>query len=175
MCQAFYHILRSIKTRFTQGRLFYTQGPFFCTLGPLFCALVREEAIFAICKRCANEGFACMCKEIVHYDTSAMKRFLTSVSLQHEPKASDVITLVKKTFIHTSIVRNFISRGVKIRISSYFIWRCAEFDFELSNSNLTSLIWLQIIEVPTESSRNGLMLRVPLRGSTLLKVFMTRQ
>ena len=26
-----------------------------------------------------------------------MKRFLTSVSLQHEPKASDVITLVKKT------------------------------------------------------------------------------
>ena len=32
---------------------------------------------------------------IVHYDTSAMKRFLTSVSLQHEPKASDVITLVK--------------------------------------------------------------------------------
>ena len=56
MCQAFYHILRSIKTRFTQGRLFYTQGPF-------FCALVREEAIFAVCKRCANEGFAYMCKE----------------------------------------------------------------------------------------------------------------
>ena len=27
-----------------------------------------------------------------------MKRFLTSVSLQHEPKATDVITLVKKTF-----------------------------------------------------------------------------
>ena len=27
-----------------------------------------------------------------------MKRFLTSVSLQHESKASDVITLVKKTF-----------------------------------------------------------------------------
>ena len=22
-----------------------------------------EEAIFAVCKRCANEGFACMCKE----------------------------------------------------------------------------------------------------------------
>ena len=35
---------------------------------------------------------------IVHYDTSAMKCFLTSVSLQHEPKASDLITLVKKTF-----------------------------------------------------------------------------
>ena len=47
-----------------------------------------------------------------------MKRFLTSVSLQHEPKASDVITLVKKTFLHTSIVRNFISRGVKMRISA---------------------------------------------------------
>ena len=27
-----------------------------------------------------------------------MKRFLRSVSLQHEPKASDLITLVKKTF-----------------------------------------------------------------------------
>ena len=27
-----------------------------------------------------------------------MKRFLMSVSLQHEPKASDVITLVKKSF-----------------------------------------------------------------------------
>ena len=37
-------------------------------------------------------------QQIVHYDTSAMKHFLTSVSLQHEPKASDVITLVKKTF-----------------------------------------------------------------------------
>ena len=29
---------------------------------------------------------------------STLQRFLTSVSLQHEPKASDVITLVKKTF-----------------------------------------------------------------------------
>ena len=58
------------------------------------------------------------CKKyaIVHYDTSAMKRCLTSVSLQHEPKASDVITLVKKTFVRTTIVRNFISRGVKMRI-----------------------------------------------------------
>ena len=55
---------------------------------------------------------------IVHYDTSAMKRFLTSVSLQHEPKASDVITLVKKTFFRMSIVRNFISQGVKMRISA---------------------------------------------------------
>ena len=62
VCQAFYHILRSVKTRFTRGRLFYTQGPFFCALGPLFCALVREEAIFSVCTRCANEGFACMCK-----------------------------------------------------------------------------------------------------------------
>ena len=55
---------------------------------------------------------------IVHYGTSAMNRFLTSVSLQHEPKASDVITLVKKTFFRTSIVRNFISRGAKMRISA---------------------------------------------------------
>ena len=56
--------------------------------------------------------------KIVYYDTSAMKGFLTSVSLQHEPKASDVITIVKKTFFRTSIVRNFISRGVKMRISA---------------------------------------------------------
>ena len=55
---------------------------------------------------------------IVHYATSAMKRFLTSVNLQHEPKASDVITLVYKTFFRTSIVRNFISRGVEMRISA---------------------------------------------------------
>ena len=41
----------------------FIQGPFFSALGPLFCALVREETIFAVCKRCANEGFACMCKE----------------------------------------------------------------------------------------------------------------
>ena len=47
-----------------------------------------------------------------------MKRFLMSVSLQHELKASDVNTLIKKTFFRTSIVRNFISRGVKMRISA---------------------------------------------------------
>ena len=47
-----------------------------------------------------------------------MKRFLMSVSLQHEPKARDAITLVKKTFFRMSIVRNFISRGVKMRISA---------------------------------------------------------
>ena len=57
------------------------------------------------------------CK-IVDYDTCAMKLFLTSVSLQHESKANDVITLVNKTFFRTSIVRNFISRGVKMRISA---------------------------------------------------------
>ena len=55
---------------------------------------------------------------IVHYDTSAMRRFLTSVSLQHEPKTTDVTTLVKKTFFRTSIVRNFISLSLKMRISA---------------------------------------------------------
>ena len=34
-------------------------------LGSLFCALVWEEAISVVCKRCANEGFACMGKEEV--------------------------------------------------------------------------------------------------------------
>ena len=42
--------------------------------------------------------FAEINTKLVHWDTSAMKRFLMSASLQHEPKASDVITLVKKTF-----------------------------------------------------------------------------
>ena len=56
-------ILRSSKTRFTQGRLFYTQGSLFCAAGPLFCSPVREGAIFPVCERCENEGFACMCKE----------------------------------------------------------------------------------------------------------------
>ena len=46
-----------------------------------------------VCEKCR------MCERIVHYDTSAIKLFLTSLSLQHEPKASDVITLVKKTFV----------------------------------------------------------------------------
>ena len=36
------------------------------TLGPLFCALVWEEVIFAVCKWCANEGFACMCKKNIY-------------------------------------------------------------------------------------------------------------
>ena len=42
----------------------------FYTLGPLFCALVRENAIFAVCKRCANKGFTFMCREkgfLVYY------------------------------------------------------------------------------------------------------------
>ena len=50
---------------FYQG--FYTQAPLFCALGPLFCALVREKAIFAVCQRCANESFACTCKEKVFF------------------------------------------------------------------------------------------------------------
>ena len=45
-----------------------------------------------------SRHFQCQSRIIVHYAASAMKRFLTSVSLQHEPKASDVIRLVKKTF-----------------------------------------------------------------------------
>ena len=33
------------------------------TRGPLFCVLVREKAIYAVCKRYAKAGFTCMCKE----------------------------------------------------------------------------------------------------------------
>ena len=46
---------------------------------------------------------------LVHYDTSAIKNFLTSVSLQHELKASDVITLVKKTFFARVSYKFFIT------------------------------------------------------------------
>ena len=55
-----------------------------------------------------------MHEEIVHYDTSAMKRFLTSVSLQHEPKASDVITLVEKT----------VFARVSYEILYHEVWKC---------------------------------------------------
>ena len=47
-------------------------------------------------------------KIIVHYDTSAMKRFLTSVSHTRQ-----------ENVFSTSIVRNFISRGIKMRISAH--------------------------------------------------------
>ena len=79
----------------------------------------KSSVIFSLCIYTVSKCFLfhVFYLTIVHYDTSAMKRFLTSVSFQHEPKASDVITLVKKTFVRTSIVRNFISRGVKMRIS----------------------------------------------------------
>ena len=36
------------------------------TQGPLFRTLAREEAIFADCKRCANDVFACLCKEKIN-------------------------------------------------------------------------------------------------------------
>ena len=59
-------------------------------------------------------GFASMSAPLI----DLALHFRKFVSLQHEPKARDVITLVKKTFFRTSIVRNFIPRGVKIRISA---------------------------------------------------------
>ena len=76
---------------------------------------------------------------IVHYDTSAMKRFLTSVSFQHEPKASDVITLVNKTFCsHEYRTKFYITRcenadfrtrsDIKIPFSIFFRFFTIEFD-----------------------------------------------
>ena len=47
----------------------------------------RKTAAFVTCRAVRKRGNA---RIIVHYDTSAMKRFLTSVSLQREPKVSDV-------------------------------------------------------------------------------------
>ena len=46
-----------------KGDYFTPKGHFLRPIGPLFCALVRELAIFAVCKQCENEVFACMCKE----------------------------------------------------------------------------------------------------------------
>ena len=48
----------------------------FCALSLLFCALVWEEAIFAVSKRCANEGFACICKEKIYVEQKTVKIFL---------------------------------------------------------------------------------------------------
>ena len=42
--------LESLSSHTCYTSYFYAQGP-------LFCALVREEAIFVVCKWCANEGF----------------------------------------------------------------------------------------------------------------------
>ena len=118
MCQAFYHILRFIKTRCTHGRLFYTQGPFFCTLGLLFCALVREEAIFAVCKRCANKVFACMCKE--KYDIqqvveiglqSRVIRYSSSIYTAHitlDVKSSARLNWSTKMFSRWHLIAEFI-------------------------------------------------------------------
>ena len=69
-------ILRSRETRFTHGRLF-------CALGPLFGALVRGEAIFDVCKRCANEGFACMCKEKISFLANVVE-FNESLAYLHQ-------------------------------------------------------------------------------------------
>ena len=70
-----------------------------------------------------------------------MKRFLTSVSLQHEPKASDVITLVKKTFFarvsyqilfHTrSEIKNFFDLNFKILGNFYKHWRVPKNAFQV--------------------------------------------
>ena len=62
----FYALLKHVSP---MGDYFTPKGHFFA-LGPVFCALVREEAIFVVCKRCANKGFACMCKEKVFFTTA---------------------------------------------------------------------------------------------------------
>ena len=131
VCQAFYRILRSIKTRFTQGRLFYTQGPFFCALEPLFCALLREEAIFAVCKRCASEGFACMYKE---------KRF------SHEYRTKFYTTRCENADFRTRSVRKttFYTRSNKIvyyaargRIRTFHVVLCEQYELKTSTLHVT--------------------------------------
>ena len=60
------------------------------------------------------EVVASPCDVIVHYDTSAMKLFLMSVSSQHDPKASNVITLVKKKFFARA----------SYEILHHEVWKC---------------------------------------------------
>ena len=43
---------------------------------PLFCALVRKETIFAVYKRCVNEGFECMYKENIFLTVFSIKNFI---------------------------------------------------------------------------------------------------
>ena len=57
------------------------------TQRPLFCALVREEAIFAICKRSENEGFACMSKE-KEYGCQHYIRVIRAISYKHDSYTS---------------------------------------------------------------------------------------
>ena len=90
---SFFQIITGAKVRLFFF-LFLQQGlafpHFFSTLTtrPSFCSLSQCPTGLE------SRRFSCQCRVIVHYDTSAMKRFLTS------------------------IVRNFISRGVKMRISA---------------------------------------------------------
>ena len=44
-----------------------------CTLGPLFCALLRERAIFTVCKRFGNEGFTCAKKKNFEANTLSFR------------------------------------------------------------------------------------------------------
>ena len=141
VCQAFYHILRSIKTRFTQGRLFYTQGPFFCARGPLFCALVREEAIFAVCKRCANEGFACMCKvlDLGLSASGAGSCCFFTLAVRQPPVLASCIEIYYYYAVWQLLLYFYREFPVKI-VSVYVVLSSARFDFlELRNGILRRL------------------------------------
>ena len=63
---------------------------------------------------------------IVHYDTSATKLFRTSVSLQHETKASDVIK-------HSS--RKLFSHEYRTK---FYITRCENADFRTRSVRKTA-------------------------------------
>ena len=62
------------------------------------CCYITPCVKCGFTRACGNPHFHASGYKI-SYDTRAKKVFLTSVSLQHEPKASDVITLVRKSFI----------------------------------------------------------------------------
>ena len=57
-------------------------------------------------------------EKIVHYDTSANKRFLDKCDYITRLRLVLQTHARQKTFHRTRIVRNFISRGVKMRISA---------------------------------------------------------
>ena len=96
MCQAVYALVKHVSPK---GDYFTPKGHYFatahwCALANgyfitgyywfyywSFCALVREEAISAVCKRCANEGFACMCKKMKFFFNAPYNLFSTSYSI----------------------------------------------------------------------------------------------
>ena len=92
-------------------------GKAFCALVTLFCYIVRESAIFAACTRCANDGFAWICKEIVSYVTREEKQqFRTSAKFTARTKREQISHMSKSLFLAVSYIQFFITFLLKIQL-----------------------------------------------------------